>query len=210
MVHARFYQPQLTKTLWEPCSLAVVRSRSQSTKISRKKELFRILKECLETQGRILNFCSLELRGCNMLKYVMSLLVCACLMASPVLAGGGGGGAKKDATVRIVHDVPAAFFAGAGNTSVIVIADPPAALINKVNGVGGAFATPKDVTAAGGVIVKIGRTATLPVKSGAVRICAAVVLPNGAVDPITVDVVPVAKGATVTLNASAATPAGAW
>lgn len=145
-----------------------------------------------------------------MLKYLMSLLVCACVMASPALAGGGGGGAKKDATIRIVHNLPAAFFAGAGNTSVIVIADPPAALIDKVNGVGGAFATPKDITAAGGAIVKIGRSASLAVKSGNVRVCAAVVLPNGAVDAVAVDVITVAKGATVTLNATDATPAGAW
>lgn len=135
-----------------------------------------------------------------MVKYLLSLMVCACLMASPALAGGGGGGAKKDAAVKIVHDRLGA----AEPASIIVIADPPLSLINKVNGVGGAFATPKDITAAGGVIIKKGSSAVLPVKSGNVPIRVAVVQPNGAVVGVFAATVPVAKGKTVELKASAA------
>jgi hypothetical protein len=157
-------------------------------------------------------FLVLKERVCNMFKYVMSFLVLACVMASPVLAGGGGGGGKRNATIRIVHNIPGAdlLAAGAGNTSFIIIADPSAALIDRVNGVGGAFATPRDITASGGVIIRVGRTATLSVRAGTVRICGAIVLPNGAVEPVSVDDITVARGGTVTLNADNATPAGAW
>jgi hypothetical protein len=134
-----------------------------------------------------------------MVKYVLSLLVCACVMASPVLAGGGG--AKKDANIRIVHNLPAGTLtgAGAGNDSLIVIANPPAALITKVNG---GTAVPKDITAAGGVIIKQGRSATIPVKSGTVKGCAAVVRPGGLVVPIANQNFTVAKGKTLVVNAS--------
>lgn len=138
-----------------------------------------------------------------MIKYVMGLLVCVCVMASPVLAGGGGGGAKKDANIKIVHDLAAGVLTGlgAGNDSFIVIADAPAALINKVNA---GTAVPKDITAAGGIIVKVGRSAVLPVKSGNVRLYGAVVLPGGLVEPVTNVLIPVAKGQTVTVKASTA------
>jgi hypothetical protein len=139
-----------------------------------------------------------------MFKYVMSLLVCASVMASPVLAGGGG--AKKDANIRFVNNLttvqlpPATF----GNTSIIVIANPSVALVAKVNG---GTATPKDITAEGGVIIKQGRSATLPVKSGNVPGRVAVVLKNGLVRGVAAGNVAVAKGATVTINATAAVPA---
>jgi hypothetical protein len=144
-----------------------------------------------------------------MLKFVTSLLVCACVLASPVLAGGGGGGAKRDALIRIVHNLPAGSLTalpplgpGAGNDSVIVIVDPPAALIAKVNG---GTAVPKDIVAAGGVIIKVGRSATLPAKSGNARLLAAYVRPGGFVSPLTADNIPTVKGQTVTVNASDAT-----
>jgi hypothetical protein len=116
-----------------------------------------------------------------MFKYVMGLLVCASVMASPVLAGGGG--AKKDAVIKIVHNLPAGALTGqgAGNDSLIVIANPSAALITKVNS---GKALPKDIIAAGGVIIKIGRSAVLPVKSGTVQGRGAVVSPAGYVVPV--------------------------
>jgi hypothetical protein len=134
-----------------------------------------------------------------MFKYLMSLLVCACVLASPALAGGGG--AKKDASVRIVHNLPARTLinAGAANDSLVVIANPPAALIAKVNA---GTATPQDIVAAGGVIIKQGRSATISVKSGVVKGCAAVVLPGGRVVPIVNQNFTVAKGKTLAINAS--------
>ena len=134
-----------------------------------------------------------------MFKYVMSLLVCACVMASPALAGGGG--SKKDANVKVVHNLPAGTLTGAGaaNDSLIVIANPSAALIAKVNS---GKATPKDITAAGGVIIKQGKSATISVKSGTVKGCAAVVVPGGHVVPIVNQNFTVAKGKTLTVNAS--------
>jgi hypothetical protein len=138
-----------------------------------------------------------------MLKYVLGLLVCASIIASPALAGGGNGGAKQDASIKIVHDLPAGALTalGAGNDSFIVIATPPAALVTKVNA---GTATPKDITNAGGLIIKVGRSGILAVKSGNVRLYGAVVNRDGNAVPVTVVTVPVAKGKTTTVNASAA------
>ena len=133
-----------------------------------------------------------------MFKYVMSLLVCACVMASPALAGGGSTG-----TLKITNDLPA----GATTLdAIIVIADPPVSLLAKV---ASNTATPKDITAAGGVIIKRGRTATLSVKAGTVPLYGAVVLPGGYADGVTFNNIVVAKGKTVSVKASQAT-AFAW
>ena len=144
-----------------------------------------------------------------MLRYVLGLLVCASLMASPVVAGGGGGGAKKDGNIKVVNNFAAGVLVagGAANESIIVIADAPASLIAKVNG---GTAVPKDITAAGGVIIKRGSSATLPVKSGTVSLFGAVVLPGGHVEPVTRDTLAVAKGQTVAVNATAATAVANW
>jgi hypothetical protein len=143
-----------------------------------------------------------------MLKAIFSLLICASIMVSPALAGGG---AKKDGSIRVVHDLAAGTLTGlgAGNDSFIVIASPPAALVTKVNG---GTATPKDITDAGGIIIKVGRSGVLPVKAGNVRLYGAVVNRNGNAVPVTVVTVPVAKGKTTTVNASAAPVAvgAAW
>lgn len=143
---------------------------------------------------------------CNMVKYLLSFVLGACLLASPALAGGGGGGGKKDATIKVTNSIPAATAA-----SIVVIADPPASLVNKVRG--GAFpvsgASVKDITAAGGVIIKPGKTASLSVKSGDVPLGAVAVLPGGVVVQGGLNIVKVAKGATVSINANSAVPV-AW
>jgi hypothetical protein len=138
-----------------------------------------------------------------MLKAIFSLLICASIMVTPALAGGGNGGAKKDGSIKVVHDLAAGTLTGlgAGNDSFIVIATPPAALVTKVNA---GTATPQDITNAGGLIIKVGRSGILAVKSGNVRLYGAVVNRDGNAVPVTVVTVPVAKGKTTTVNASAA------
>ena len=131
-----------------------------------------------------------------MVKYLLSLLVCACVMASPALAGGGGGGAKKDATLRVTNDLTAA----ADAPFVVVVPDPPASLLAKLNA---GTATAKEVKAAGGVTIKKGSSASIPVKSGDVPVYGTVILANGSLPAGQLVTVTIAKGQTLSVNASA-------
>lgn len=130
-----------------------------------------------------------------MFKYLMGLAVCACLMASPVFAGGGGGGAKKDANIRVIHNLT-----GANDpNSVIVVADPPASFLNRVTA---NTAVTRDATAVGGVVLNKGKSVTIPVKSGNVPLFAYVTDSNGRLVQVVNATVPVARGRTVTVRAS--------
>lgn len=125
-----------------------------------------------------------------MFKYVLSLLVCACFMASPALAGGG-----KNSTLKVINDRTAA----ADEPYVVVIADPPASLIVKLNA---GTATAKEIKAAGGVTIKKGSSASIPVKSGVVPVYFTVIQANGALPPAFSQDVTFTKGKTLTVKAS--------
>lgn len=125
-----------------------------------------------------------------MVKYLLGLMVCACFMASPAFAGGG-----KDSTLKVINDRTAA----AEPPYVVVIADPPASLIAKLNG---GTATAKEIKAAGGVTIKKGSSASIPVKSGVVPVYYTVILANGALPPAFSQNVTFTKGKTLTVKAS--------
>jgi hypothetical protein len=125
-----------------------------------------------------------------MFKYVLSLLVCACFMASPAFAGGG-----KNATLRVINDLTAAV----DPPYLVVIADPPASLIPKLN-LG--TATAKEIKAAGGVTIKKGSSASIPVKAGVVPVYATAILANGSLPPAINGNLTFVKGKTLTVKAS--------
>lgn len=112
-------------------------------------------------------------------------------MASPALAGGG-----KDSTLKVINDRTGA----AEPPYVVVIADPPASLIAKLNA---GTATAKEIKAAGGVTIKKGSSASIPVKSGVVPVYYTVILSNGALPPAFSQNVTFTKGKTLTVKASA-------
>jgi hypothetical protein len=149
-----------------------------------------------QEQGRIVfGFSQLKKEFRNMIKYLLSLLVCACVMASPVLAGGGGGGAKKDSALKVTNDLTAAN----DPPYVVVVVDPPASLLAKLNA---GTATVKEIKAAGGVTIKKGSSATIAVKSGDVPVYGTVVLANGAVPAGGITTLTFTKGKTLAVNAS--------
>jgi hypothetical protein len=130
-----------------------------------------------------------------MFRIVLSLLICTCVAVSPTFAGGGSGGAKKDAKIKILHDL-----AGT-NLSLIVIADPPVSLVNLMNA---GQASPRDITNAGGIIIKKGATGTLSVKSGKVPVYGTV-WANGVTGKVEIpqmEEVTVGKNQTVSVKAS--------
>ena len=130
-----------------------------------------------------------------MVKYLLSLLMCACVMASPALAGGGGGGAKKDSALKVTNDLTAT----TDPPFVVVVPDPPASLLAKLNA---GTATAKEIKAVGGVTIKKGSSATIPVKAGDVPIYGTVILANGALPPGQLVTVTFVKGQTLAVNAS--------
>jgi ribosome-associated protein YbcJ (S4-like RNA binding protein) len=142
-----------------------------------------------------------------MFRYLMGLVAIASVMASPAMAGGGGGGAKKDATIRFIHDLDGQ--GGRANVgNVVVIADPPAALIARMTAAG-AVVPLRDILKAGGVVVNTGRSAKIPVKSGTVRLLGSVINDrNGDTTLAAQGNVPVTKGQTVDVRASAVVGGG--
>lgn len=130
-----------------------------------------------------------------MFKYALSLLACVCLLASPTFAGGGGGGAKKDSTLKVTNDLTAA----ADPPYVVVVVDPPTSLLAKLDA---GTATVKEIKAAGGVTIKKGSSATIPVKSGTVPVYGTAVLANGSVPAGGLANLVFTKGKTLNVKAS--------
>jgi len=128
-----------------------------------------------------------------MFRFALSFVIATALLSVPAFAGGNGG-TKKDATIRFQHDI-------VGGPTVVIIADPAAALVTKIQN---STATLNEITKAGGIVVRLRETKSLRVKAGDVKLYGSSVDErNGNTVYIDMATVPVAKGKTITLKASA-------
>lgn len=124
---------------------------------------------------------------------ILSAMLAMAVLSSPVLAGGGGG-TKKDATIKITHDLSSS--AGA----VAFVINASSAFKSKVSA---GTVTMSDLNAAGGKVLQPGQSASFKVKSGSNRIGYASVDSDGEISSFGEVSRSVGKGKTLEILASA-------